>query len=264
MEYDFHPAADLFPMMTDAEIDALGEDMLAHGQSEPIILFLGQILDGRNRYRACLAKGIEPRFRQERPADPCAFVATANLHRRHLDPSQRAIIAAKLADMRQGSRTDLQPQGRKSQAAAAQLLDVGQRSVGRARAVIDHGADMLVAAVEAGKVPVSAAAKFVHDHPPSVQNKLIMKAGGSVAAAVEKANAAPRRGLPPPHLDQLHKMLGVFVRLEKLGNAAQVAEAVKRTAVADDTLARLRRVAAFATSVANIVGGKPEPAEASS
>ena len=36
MEYESHPAADLFPMMTDAELDALGEDMLQHGQREPI------------------------------------------------------------------------------------------------------------------------------------------------------------------------------------------------------------------------------------
>jgi hypothetical protein len=56
MEYESHPAADLFPMMTDAEPDALGEDMLQHGQREPIILYHGQILDGRNRYRACILR----------------------------------------------------------------------------------------------------------------------------------------------------------------------------------------------------------------
>ena len=97
MKYDFHPAADLFPMMSDEELDALGEDMLQHAQREAIIIYRGQILDGRNRYLACLAKGIEPKFREERPADPYAFVATVNLHRRHLDTSQRAMIAARLA-----------------------------------------------------------------------------------------------------------------------------------------------------------------------
>jgi hypothetical protein len=33
---EFHPLADLFPIMTDAELDELGEDMLKHGQREPI------------------------------------------------------------------------------------------------------------------------------------------------------------------------------------------------------------------------------------
>src|SRR5258706_14802421 len=60
MEYEFHPLANIFPLMTDEEIDALGEDMLKQGQREPIVLFEGMILDGRNRYNACLRKGIEP------------------------------------------------------------------------------------------------------------------------------------------------------------------------------------------------------------
>ena len=63
MEYEFHPAANLFPMMTAAELDALGDDMLEHGQRESIVLYMGTILDGRNRYRACILKGINPRFR---------------------------------------------------------------------------------------------------------------------------------------------------------------------------------------------------------
>jgi ParB-like chromosome segregation protein Spo0J len=58
--YEVHPAASLFPMMTAEEIDALGEDMLAHGQREHIVMCRGQILDGRNRLRACILKGIKP------------------------------------------------------------------------------------------------------------------------------------------------------------------------------------------------------------
>lgn len=198
MEYEFHPLADLFPMMSDEEIDALGEDMLANGQRESIALFEGKILDGRNRYLACMRKGIEPRFIYQRPADPVAFVASANLHRRHLDQSQRAMIAAKLADMKRGDNQHAS-RGETSQAEAARLLEVGKRSVERAREVIDHGTDKIVAAVEVGEVPLKAAAAFVHDHPPSEQDRLIAKAG-SPADAVKihkgKANAAADRAEP--------------------------------------------------------------------
>jgi hypothetical protein len=186
---EFHPLADLFPLLTDEATEALGDDMLEFGQREPIWTYDGKILDGRNRYRACLLKGIEPRFAEFRGADPVAFVASANLHRRHLDESQRAVIAARLATMRQGARTDLSPAGRNdvSQAKAATLLNVGKRSVERGRVVLDHGVPDLVHAVEKGDVSVSAGAGFAKSNPPSAQSRLIAKAG-SVPAAVKAAD----------------------------------------------------------------------------
>jgi hypothetical protein len=179
-EYEFHPLADLFPLMSDEEIDALGEDMLKNAQREPIWLYEGMILDGRNRYKACLLKGIEPRFAEYRCPDPLAFVTSANLHRRHLDESQRAMVAAKLANMRRGDNQH-KTEGRTSQAKAAELLDVSPRSVGRAREVIDHGVPDLVDAVERGEVPIAPAAEFAKQ-PKEDQAKQIAEAGSPVDA----------------------------------------------------------------------------------
>ena len=64
--------------------------------------------------------------------DPLGFVVSVNLRRRHLDDSQRALVAAKLANMRQGERTDLEPRpklSKVSQAEAAKKLNVSRTSV---------------------------------------------------------------------------------------------------------------------------------------
>ena len=71
------------------------------------------------------------------------------------------MVAAKLANMVQGARTDLAPIGGMSQDSAATLLNVGTRSVQRAREVINEAPDELVRAVEQGSVSVSLAAQAV-------------------------------------------------------------------------------------------------------
>ena len=76
---------------------------------------------------------------------------------RHLSESQRAIVGAKLATLRDGQRQVGQLAEVPTQAEAARLLNVSERSIRRAREVINAGAPNVVAAVERGEVSVSAA-----------------------------------------------------------------------------------------------------------
>jgi hypothetical protein len=90
-----HPAAALFPLMKGPEFGLLVEDIDEHGLPEPILMHQGLVLDGRNRLRACEIAGVEPRFiERDGAGSPLAFVLSRNLHRRHLNESQRAIVAA--------------------------------------------------------------------------------------------------------------------------------------------------------------------------
>ncbi|MEI9804146.1 MAG: ParB N-terminal domain-containing protein [Pseudolabrys sp.] len=102
MTLPFHPLADLFPLIEGKDFDDLVASIKAGGQHNPIVMLNGEILDGRNRYRACLAAGVAPRFEDFGAGDPVRFVMDHNIHRRHLNESQRGMIAAKLATMKMG------------------------------------------------------------------------------------------------------------------------------------------------------------------
>jgi hypothetical protein len=54
----FHPLADLLPLLQGAEFDRLVADIAEQGLLNAITLYQGQILDGRNRERACRAAAI--------------------------------------------------------------------------------------------------------------------------------------------------------------------------------------------------------------
>jgi hypothetical protein len=151
----FHPLAEIFPLIEGVEFDELVEDIRANGLHEPIVVYEDQILDGRNRYRACQAAGIEPAFTVYTGDDPVGYVVSLNLRRRHLAESQRAMVAAKLATLRLG---DNQHSEGPSIEEASRLLNVGHASVERAKTVQRTGAPELVSAVQRGAVSVSAAA----------------------------------------------------------------------------------------------------------
>jgi N6-adenosine-specific RNA methylase IME4/ParB-like chromosome segregation protein Spo0J len=157
----FHRVAELFPMMDEAELSRLAEDIRANGQREAIWLHSdGSILDGRNRYRACEIVGAEPKTRTWNGKDgsEVAFVISLNLHRRHLNESQRAMVAARVATLEHGQRKTGQLADVPTQESAAAMLNVGERTVRRAREVLESATPEVVAAVDSGIMPVSFAA----------------------------------------------------------------------------------------------------------
>lgn len=162
VEYIVHPYADLWPLLPNNELQALADDIRVHGLREPIWLHPdGRIVDGRNRYRACALAGVEPATRTyEGTAEGLlAFLISLNMARRHMDDSQRSIVAAKIANLGHGQRSDrVDTAIAVSQAEAAERMNVSVDSLQRGKKVLEQAVPELVEAVESGRVSVSAAA----------------------------------------------------------------------------------------------------------
>jgi ParB-like chromosome segregation protein Spo0J len=125
----FHPLSNMFPLMEGEEFDALVEDIKKNGQREPIVLYQGKILDGRNRYRACLEAGVGLRiskYEDNSPyiGDPAAYVISKNIHRRHLTAEQRQKLIIEV----------LARAPEKSDRRHAKEIGVDHKTIGAARA----------------------------------------------------------------------------------------------------------------------------------
>jgi ParB-like chromosome segregation protein Spo0J len=187
----FHPFAAIFPLMSGQEYDALVEDVRQNGIREPIWLDRdGRIIDGRNRWRACLDLGLDCPANTYVGSDDdlLALVVSMNLHRRHLNESQRAMVAANLANMQSGARTDLAKIFARSDAQAAKLLNVSERSVETAKAVKRGGTHDLVKLVEQGELAVSAAADIAK-LPVAEQDELVARGEVEILAKAKEIRA---------------------------------------------------------------------------
>ena len=195
----FHPLADIFPLLDDAGIADLAEDIKANGLHHAICLHPnGQIVDGRNRWLACKEAKVQPGYRtwsEENDGPLLNFVISENVKRRHLNESQRAIVAAKLATMKQGARTDIVQICAMSQEDAANLLNVSRRSAQHGNKVISSDDEELIGAVADGTITVSdAASSFELDKKRRDKVIMMVKAGKAknLGNAVREAKRAKR------------------------------------------------------------------------
>jgi N6-adenosine-specific RNA methylase IME4 len=213
-----HHLANLFPMMEGAEFEAFRDDIKVNGLIEPIWIYEGKILDGRNRYRACQEADVEVgpmfNFDPETHGDPATWVISKNLKRRHLNESQRGMVMARLATLRKGANQHAEISA-PSQAQAAKMLNVSVDTGQFARKVLDKGAPELVAAVDRGNLAVSAAAKAA-SMPIETQIEIAAKAnaGDENAARTvikQKAREEKERALAIKQMALPEKRYGAIV-----------------------------------------------------
>ena len=113
-----HPAAELLPRMSNAELEELRTDIAANGLHTPVIILLSddgteQLLDGINRLDAMALAGKkvvkeDGTFNHDEVlhqhvrgnTDPYRFVLSVNLYRRHLTNEQKTDLIAKLLELK--------------------------------------------------------------------------------------------------------------------------------------------------------------------
>jgi protein gp37 len=200
---NLHPYCEMFPEMPEDEFALLKEDISGSGQLEPIVVFGGKILDGRHRFRACMELEIEPWFKEyDGPDSPLDYVWSANIRRRHLSPSQLAMVVERRTNLIKGSnqfsaRTiegvaeDGEISPSKSVTDLAKEAGIDMSTIKHAKQVRRNGSPELIKAVESGKVAVSAAAKVVKAVPDKGQQDEVLQASaGNPRKIVEIAKAA--------------------------------------------------------------------------
>src|SRR5688500_8011923 len=174
---NFHEIANLFPMMETDEFDDLVSDVKRHGLIEPIWTYEGLILDGRNRYMACQAAEVEPKYREYQGSDPLGFTVSLNIERRHLTPSQRACLAVELlpfyeqparerslSNLKQNTDTEFFPdrENGESRVFAAEVMHVNPRYVSDAKKVKEEAPE-LFEEMKAGLIHMKEALRGIHE-----------------------------------------------------------------------------------------------------
>lgn len=228
-DYEFHEAADIFPLLEGKAYEKFKDDIKKHGLREAVMLYDEKIIDGRNRYRVCKEEGIPLKTETWKGnGSPVDFVLSRNLHRRHLTASQRAMVAARARKEFEKEAAQRKADGQKkggeiggrgqkiassskdeqaisssnarglASRQAGQACGVSASSVDRARQVIGHGAQVLVDAVDKGKVSIAAAAKVAEAYPKSKQTEIVQKGPKAVTTAAKKtvAKKKTKRSVP--------------------------------------------------------------------
>jgi hypothetical protein len=238
-----HPAAELFPMLSDEELVKLGEDIKQNGLKHRVVIYEDAdhkywLLDGRNRLDAMKRVGISLEVRRNsigweifvdddeididrwsdpfgatvvRDVDPYAYVISANYRRRHLDAEERHRIIALY----------LRREPRKSDRQIGQELGHDHKTIAKVRAEQeDVGSIPHVETRIDTKGRRQPGAKPRKKSEPKSGQQIISPEAGKAAYAAEEdqldyvakhANFMPPTECEPPNADKSTKPFDAIV-----------------------------------------------------
>jgi ParB-like chromosome segregation protein Spo0J len=259
-----HPAADLFPMVEGDEFRELCADIKARGLAQPITIWTdGTLLDGRNRLLACYETHQEVVVDKYLGTDPVQFSLSANLHRRHLNQGQKAMVALKVEELFSAEAKKRQQEAggdRRSEQARSLVADLPQ--------AVESLPPQIPAQLTQGQKAVIAlkVEELINASTPSVQPQtsppvksrdqaaaVVGASGRSLQMAKAVTKAAPdlaekvERGVMP-----LHR---AYRETQERQLSQPLPEEVKWS---EDEMRRRKIVEAGGVAIANMHSGKDE------
>ena len=275
-----HPAAAIFPLMQEDELQRLADDIKQNGQHEDVVLTReGLILDGRNRAAACeLAEvPLKTTVWEGVPGEELQFVLSRNVHRRHLNESQRAMAAALAAPMAKsidlgGEKAANLPPGPRAKTAEklGVLFSVSERLVRHAMKISDS--KCLREVVQSGRCKVSAVSSLAKLPAAEQRQKLeqLLKAKVRTPAATAEKNdsaSAPyfEVDLNEPELDLARPNLASDATLVIKADSRQIGAAVALLSKWKVPITEVRcEHGAFQPGAIRLIGGRlPETGDES-
>lgn len=214
-----HPACAVYPMMSEEDLLALGLDIEKFGQRDPVVLLLGQLLDGKNRWEACSLNGIDALTREfgsdpNDGDDPVRFVFSKNNLRRHLSYNERCMVADAISALSMPHRPEKTNLNKIviTQEEAAKRHGVSQSGVSAARTIrLAHKnkevPDQVVEDVKKGKKSIQ-----------KIANEIRAK---SRAENPDKPKRGPKKKTPTPVVTSLEE-----VRAKREARARKIEEAL--------------------------------------
>lgn len=195
--------AKLMPPLSPDEYAGLEASIRADGVRDPLTTWVDDdgveyLIDGHNRYEIAMRIGkpwcaLRKEFDSELAVKE--WMILHQLGRRNLNESQRGMLAAKLAGLGVGSNQHAKVGSAtlQSQSSAAKAVGVSTRTVSDAVKVMRDAEPEVIAAVEAGTLPVSEAAKIVKETPERQRDIAARVNEGATAKNAVREIAAEER-----------------------------------------------------------------------
>lgn len=232
--YKLHPLARAIPQMSEKDFLKLAEDIKAHGGVKvPIVVYGGQVLDGRHRVALASALKVPVRVDEFKGTENEArdHVVSLNVMRRHLTMAQRGLIVRELylpqakaeaaKRQSQGAPT-IQEQDQRTERSSALSSAILEEDQIRAKATE-------IAAKEANGLATARTIETMEpvDHAPKTQERIrsgeIKTAAQARREALKETRRTEPEDLPALQPRSAFRQLG-----DALGKVKAACEALQR------------------------------------